>query len=358
MLRKVEMIMMKKWMCLILTAVLALSAVGTFAAEVDADVAYVQEKGVLVVGITDFAPMDYLDNGEWIGFDADMAKAFAASLGLKVEFIEIDWDNKLLELDNKSIDCIWNGMTLTEEIMGATSCSKPYANNAQVIVVPKDVADQYQTAEAAAELQFAVEAGSAGQSQAEAYGFSFTPVSAQTDAVMEVKAGSSDAAIIDALMAAAVVGEGAGVKDIRFASEPRRDVLCASTPPGNSPFAVDPAPAEYLKMQGQEVYKFAVSHSFKDIQAMLAAHGLQPEDVDFYVLHQANMRILEAVRTRLKVAPEHFPHNIERTGNTSSATIPVLLDEMNRAGQLKPGCRAILNAFGAGLCTGTALIEF
>ncbi len=157
---------------------------------------------------------------------------------------------------------------------------------------------------------------------------------------------------------ACVVGEGEGLKDIRFMSEPRRDVLCASTPPGNSPFAVDPAPAEYLKMQGQEVYKFAVSHSFKDIQAMLAAHGLQPEDVDFYVLHQANMRILEAVRTRLKVAPEHFPHNIERTGNTSSATIPVLLDEMNRAGQLKPGCRAILNAFGAGLCTGTALIEF
>ena len=157
---------------------------------------------------------------------------------------------------------------------------------------------------------------------------------------------------------ACVVGEGEGLKDIRFMSEPRRDVLCASTPPGNSPFAVDPAPAEYLKMQGQEVYKFAVSHSFKDIQAMLAAHGLQPEDVDFYVLHQANMRILEAVRTRLKVAPEHFPHNIERTGNTSSATIPLLLDELNRAGKLKPGCRAILNAFGAGLCTGTALIEF
>ena len=157
---------------------------------------------------------------------------------------------------------------------------------------------------------------------------------------------------------ACVVGEGEGLKDIRFMSEPRRDVLCASTPPGNSPFAVDPAPAEYLKMQGQEVYKFAVSHSFKDIQAMLAAHDLHPEDVDFYVLHQANMRILEAVRTRLKVTPEHFPHNIERTGNTSSATIPVLLDEMNRAGQLKPGCRAILNAFGAGLCTGTALIEF
>ena len=157
---------------------------------------------------------------------------------------------------------------------------------------------------------------------------------------------------------AAVVGEGEGIKDIRFASEPRRDVLCASTPPGNSPFAVDPAPAQYLKMQGQEVYKFAVSHSFRDIRDMLEAHALKPEDVDFYVLHQANMRILEGVRTRLKVDAARFPHNIERTGNTSSATVPVLLDELNRSGALKPGCRLILSAFGAGLCTGTALVEW
>ena len=182
----------------------------------DSDLAYVQGKGVLVVGITDFAPMDYLKDGEWVGFDADLAKAFAASLGLQVEFIEIDWDNKLLELNNRSIDCIWNGMTLRPEIVDATSCSKPYANNAQVIVVPKAVADQYQTAEAAAGLRFAVEAGSAGQDQAEAYGFSYTPVSAQTDAVMEVKAGSSDAAIIDALMAAAVVGEGTSYEDLTY----------------------------------------------------------------------------------------------------------------------------------------------
>jgi 3-oxoacyl-[acyl-carrier-protein] synthase-3 len=111
-------------------------------------------------------------------------------------------------------------------------------------------------------------------------------------------------------------------------------------------------------MQGQEVYRFAVSHSFRDIRDMLAAHDLAPEDVDFYALHQANMRILEAVRTRLKVDAERFPHNIERTGNTSSATIPVLLDELNRAGKLKPGCRVILSAFGAGLCTGTALINW
>ena len=155
-----------------------------------------------------------------------------------------------------------------------------------------------------------------------------------------------------------VVGEGEGVEDIRFGSEPRHEVLCAHTPPGNSPFAVDPAPAQFLKMQGQEVYKFAVSHAFRDIRQMLQAHGLEPEDVDFYALHQANMRILEAVRSRLKVDDDRFPHNIERTGNTSSATIPVLLDELNHAGKLKPGCRLILNAFGAGLCTATALVRW
>ena len=83
----------------------------------DSDVAYVKDKGTLVIGITDFAPMDYKnENGQWIGFDADMAKAFAKSLGVKAEFVEIDWDNKIMELDGKTIDCVWNGMTLTDEV--------------------------------------------------------------------------------------------------------------------------------------------------------------------------------------------------------------------------------------------------
>ena len=93
----------------------------------ESDMAYVQEKGTLVVGITDFAPMDYKDeNGEWIGFDADMAKAFAESLGVEAEFVEIDWDNKILELDGKTIDCVWNGMTLTEDVLRAMECSNAY----------------------------------------------------------------------------------------------------------------------------------------------------------------------------------------------------------------------------------------
>lgn len=190
----------------------------TAAAETaDSDLAYIQGKGTLVVGITDFEPMDYKDtNGEWIGFDADMAKAFADSLGVAVEFVEIDWDNKILELDAKSIDCVWNGMTLTDEVTSAMACSKAYCNNAQVVIVPTDKADAYQTVESLSDLSFAVEAGSAGEAEVTALGLNCTPVKAQADALMEVAAGTSDAAVIDSLMAAAMVGEGTGYADLTY----------------------------------------------------------------------------------------------------------------------------------------------
>ena len=101
----------------------------------DGDVAYIQGKGTLVVGITDFAPMDYKDaNGEWIGFDADMAKIVAEKLGVEIQFIEIDWDNKVFELDGKAIDVVWNGMTLTDAMLEAMECTNAYCNNAQVVV--------------------------------------------------------------------------------------------------------------------------------------------------------------------------------------------------------------------------------
>lgn len=103
----------------------------------DSDVAYIQEKGTLIVGITDFAPMDYKDeSGGWIGFDADMARIVAEKLGVEAQFVEIDWDNKIMELDSKNIDVVWNGMTLTSETTSAMECTNPYCNNAQVIVVP------------------------------------------------------------------------------------------------------------------------------------------------------------------------------------------------------------------------------
>ena len=181
------------------------------------DLEYVMDKGVLVVGITDFAPMDYKDeSGAWIGFDADMATAFAESLGVAVEFVEIDWDNKILELDGKTIDCVWNGMTLTDEVKAAMECSNAYCNNAQVVIVPADKADDYQTIESLEGLSFAVEAGSAGEAEVTALGLDCTPVKAQSDALMEVAAGTSDAAVIDSLMAAAMVGEGTGYEDLTY----------------------------------------------------------------------------------------------------------------------------------------------
>ena len=183
----------------------------------DSDMAYVQSKGMLVVGITDFAPMDYQnESGEWIGFDADMAKAFAESLGVSVEFVEIDWDNKLLELGSKSIDCVWNGMTLTDEVTSAMSCSNAYCNNSQVVIVPADKAADYADVEACKALSFAVEAGSAGMAEVEKLGASFTEVKDQATALMEVAAGTSDAAVIDSLMAGAMVGEGTSYDSLTY----------------------------------------------------------------------------------------------------------------------------------------------
>lgn len=103
----------------------------------ESDVAYIQEKGTLVIGITDFAPMDYKDGSdEWIGFDADMARIVAQKLGVEAQFVEIDWDNKIMELDSKNIDVVWNGMTLTSEVTSSMECTNAYCNNAQVVVVP------------------------------------------------------------------------------------------------------------------------------------------------------------------------------------------------------------------------------
>lgn len=183
----------------------------------ESDMAYVKDKGTLVVGITDFEPMDYKGDGEeWIGFDADMAKAFAESLGVKAEFVEIDWDNKVMELEGKTIDCVWNGMTLTDEVTSAMECSKAYCNNAQVVIVPADSADKYQDTDSLSDLTFAVEAGSAGEAEVKALDLNYTSVKTQADALMEVAAGTSDAAAIDSLMAAAMVGEGTGYQDLTY----------------------------------------------------------------------------------------------------------------------------------------------
>ena len=183
----------------------------------ESDMRYVKDKGTLVVGMTDFAPMDYKDeNGEWIGFDADMAKAFAESLGVEVEFLEINWDNKLMELDTKGIDVIWNGMTINDEVEAGASVSEPYCRNGQVVVVPVDKAEDYQTQESLSGLNFAVENGSAGAEQLDALGLSYVAKSTQADALMEVASGASDACVIDLLMAGAMIGEGTSYPDLTY----------------------------------------------------------------------------------------------------------------------------------------------
>ena len=183
----------------------------------ESDLAYIKEKGVLTVGMTDFEPMDYKDeNGEWIGFDADMAKAFAESLGVEVEFLEINWDNKLMELDTKGIDVIWNGMTINEEVEAGASVSEPYCRNGQVVVVPADKAEDYQTVDSLSGLNFAVENGSAGAEQLDLLGLNYVAKTTQADALMEVASGASDACVIDLLMAGAMIGEGTSYPELTY----------------------------------------------------------------------------------------------------------------------------------------------
>ena len=182
------------------------------------DMQYVKDKGTLVVGITYFAPMDYKEEGsdEWIGFDADMAKAFAESLGVNVEFQEITWDYKVEELNSKAIDCVWNGMTLSDDVMAAVGTSVPYCTNYQTLIYPADKAADFEGLTSLEGLNIAVESGSAGEDAALALGATTVPVQAQSNALMEVSAGTSDAAVIDVLMAAEMTGEGTSYADLVY----------------------------------------------------------------------------------------------------------------------------------------------
>ena len=183
----------------------------------ESDVAYIQDKGTLVVGITEFAPMDYQDeNGEWIGFDADMAKQFAEYLGVDVEFSEINWDYKVMELNAGNIDVVWNGMTILPEVTSTMDVSIPYCLNAQVLVVPVDKVADFEDLTSLEGLTVAVESGSAGEAAATALGASTVAVAKQADTLLEVSAGTSDAAVIDLLMAGAMIGEGTNYESLTY----------------------------------------------------------------------------------------------------------------------------------------------
>lgn len=114
----------------------------------------------------------------------------------------------------------------------------------------------------------------------------------------------------------------------------------------------------YIRMDGQEVFKFALRRVPQCIEELLAACGLQTEEIDLFVLHQANKRIVESVAKRLHADISRFPMNLMEYGNTSSASIPILLDELNRKGVLKKGMKLVLAGFGAGLSWGAAYLEW
>ena len=218
---------MKKLFALILAALMlfTMAACGGTAdnetTAADSDLAYIKDKGTLIVGITDYAPMDFKEPGsdEWTGFDAEFARLAGESLGVAVEFIEIDWANKFFELEAKGIDCVWNGMTITDEALANAAVTNAYVKNAQVVVMAADKLADYATAESLADLVFAAEDGSAGAEALEANSLEYTAVLTQTDALQEVKSGAADACVIDITMANAMTGEGTSYAGLGYSLE-------------------------------------------------------------------------------------------------------------------------------------------
>ena len=209
---------MKKMITLVLALLMLaslLTACGNAAPKTDLE--SIKDAGKLVVGITDYAPMDYKDeNGNWTGFDAEFAQLFAKELGVECEFYVIaDWGKKFMELETKQIDAVWNGMTITEEATSNSSVSDPYVINAQVVVMKADVVANYADTASMNGLTIAVENGSAGQDAAAAIeGATIVPLQDQAAALMEVKAGTADACVIDITMAYAMTGEGTNYADL------------------------------------------------------------------------------------------------------------------------------------------------
>lgn len=198
------------------------SSEATEAAAEESDLEYILGNGKMVIGYTVYEPMNYTnENGEFVGFDTDLAKAVCAELGVEPEFVEISWDTKETELAAKSIDCIWNGLTLTPEREANMACTAPYVKNAQVVVMKKD-AGYTGTADLVGKTLVA-EAGSAGEetitgdenlSQGE-----LVTKTVQTDCLMEVAAGTADAAVLDLTLASAMIGAGTDYEGLEIVDE-------------------------------------------------------------------------------------------------------------------------------------------
>ena len=217
------------------------------------DLDYIKEKGKLVIGYTVYEPMNYTDaDGSFTGFDTELATAVCEKLGVEPEFVEINWDTKVVELDAKSIDCIWNGMTLTDDIMANTATTKAYAKNAQVVVA-KDGTDYASTADLVGKTVVA-EAGSAGEAAIEGdenlAQADYVSKSVQTDCLMEVAAGTADAAVLDLTLANAMIGEGTDYASLAIVDELNAEEYGVAFRKGSDAAAAVDAAFDELKADG------------------------------------------------------------------------------------------------------------
>ncbi len=157
---------------------------------------------------------------------------------------------------------------------------------------------------------------------------------------------------------AVVVTEGEGMIGSRLTTVSKTDCLYYFRTLEPTPYITKEEKSAPMFMNGREVFKTAVLSSSRDIKTLLDGAGLKPSDIKYYVLHQANMRIIEAICKYLNLDMSYFPHNVDRYGNTSSASVPILLDELNREGKLQRGDKLVFSAFGAGFTTGACIIEW
>lgn len=210
---------MKKLMSLVLAAAMGAVLFAGCGASGQDDWQYVQDKGTLKIGITLYQPMNYKDeSGNLTGFDTELAEAVCEKLGLTPEFVEIDWDQKVVELKSRSIDCIWNGMTITDDLKENIAVSDPYVKNMQVVVIKDSNKDTFKDTASLSGASLVAEAGSAGQAAIEAdenlSQANLTTVTKQTDALLEIESGASDAAVLDWTLAKSMIGEGTDFTDL------------------------------------------------------------------------------------------------------------------------------------------------
>ncbi len=207
-------------MLIALTMVVVLAACGdanTTLSQDESDLAYIHKNGKMIIGYTDYAPMNYTDeSGTFTGFDTELATAVCEKLGVEPQFIEINWDTKEVELSAKSIDCIWNGLTIDEERKATMEITQPYIKNAQVVLVKEGTT--YESTKSLADKTVAAEQGSAGEKTIQADDdlkqASYIPKTLQTEVLMEVKAGTVDAGVLDLTLANTMTGAGTNYEDI------------------------------------------------------------------------------------------------------------------------------------------------